>query len=371
MTKLPPRSDVKIADTWDLSPLYPDEKQWEADLKKLDKQSADYDKYRGQLASHSALASCLRLESRVSRRAERVGAFAYLRAAEDQTDSDAQRMMGRFQHVATRLSERSSFLRPEVLSLSQAKAKRLLAAPELSRFQLLLERMLRYRPHTLGESEERLLAMQGEMSQAAQRSFRQLLDADLKFGDVKDHRGRSQELSHATLRTFLLSPQRDVRRQAFEQYYAQIVGHENVLAAMLSGSVQRDIYYAKVRGYPSALSAALFPDRVPESVYQNLIATVRGRLPVLYRYLELRRKKLRLKSLHQYDLEVPLFQAGVRRRSWDQAVAAVIESLAPLGDEYCQVLESGLRGAGAIAIRTAASKAAPSATASMTAIRTF
>ena len=138
-------------------------------------------------------------------------------------------------------------------------------------YRLLIERLVRFKPHTLGKKEEELLAMQGEMAQAASRTFRQLHDADLKFGFVTNERGEKIELSNATFSQLLHSPKRSVRREAFHQYYAQFAAHENTLAATLHGSILKDVYHARARQYPSSLDAALFPDNVPRSVYDNLI----------------------------------------------------------------------------------------------------
>jgi oligoendopeptidase F len=140
----------------------------------------------------------------------------------------------------------------------------------------------------------------------------------------------------------LHSPKRNVRSTAFHQYYSVFTGHENALAATLSGSVQRDIYYAKARGYNSAIEAALFHDDVPISVYDNLIAAVREKLPALYRYYDLRRRKMRLKDIHHYDTYVPILSDLDQKRTWQQAVDAVLSSLAPLGNDYVSVLARGL-----------------------------
>src|SRR5262249_9810328 len=129
---------------------------------------------------------------------------------------------------------------------------------------------------------------------------------------------------------------------AFHQYYAQYQAHENTLAATLGGSIQRDVYYAKVRGFPSALESALFADNVPIAVYDNLIASVHRNLPALYRYYELRRRKMKIPDIHHYDTYVPILSEIASRHTWNQAVKLVVESLEPLGSQYCGVLESGL-----------------------------
>jgi oligoendopeptidase F len=197
-------------------------------------------------------------------------------------------------------------MRPEILAIPEDTMSALMSDGRLDLYRLLLERLVRYRPHTLSDNEERLLAMQGEMASAAGNAFRQLNDADLRFGEIQDHNDRTIELSHATFEQLLISPQRKVRRNAFDQYYSQFSAHENTLAATLCGSIQRDVYYAKARDYPSSLDAALFPDNVPIDVYNNLISAVRASLPNVHHYLEVRQRKMELKDLHHYDTYVPI-----------------------------------------------------------------
>jgi oligoendopeptidase F len=343
--RLPKRSQVKTADTWDLSSLYETDEAWEADFQKFEKKISGYKKYCGKLGeSVKTLAACLKFDSALERLGDRLGVYAFLKTSEDQANSDYQRMLGRFQNAATRASEAGSYIRPELLAIPDEKMQQFLEAPELKLYRLELERLLRYKPHTLGQSEEKLLAMQGEMAQAASKAFRQLLDADMKFGVLEDEKGRQVELSNATFLQFLQSPKRSVRKAAFHQYYQQFSGHENTLAATLNGSIQKDVYYAKVRGYKSALTAALFPDNVPQKVYDNLIASVRKALPAVHRFYELRKRKMRLKSIHHYDTYVPILSDIETHYTWKQAVDAVIDSLAPLGENYCSALKQGLIG---------------------------
>ncbi len=340
---LPKRSQVKPADCWDLSSLYPDDAAWEKAFKKWEKQIAGYAAFRGKLASDAkTLAACLKYDADFDRLGERIGTYAYLKTTEDQSNSDYQRMKGRFQHVAMQASEASSWIRPEIMSIPAKKIAQFLDARELKPWRLALDRILRYRPHTLGKKEERLLAMQGQMSEASNQAFRQLNDADLKWGLIRDARGEKVELGHSSFSAFLHSSSRRVRKEAFHQYYAEYDEHKNTLAATLNGSVQRDVYYARARGHRSALESALFADKVPTSVYDNLIASVHKNLPALYRYYELRRRKMKLKEIHHYDTYVPILSDLDKRTTWDQAVKTVVRALEPLGREYTAELERGL-----------------------------
>ena len=299
---LPPRSEIAEADTWDLSSLFPNHAAWEEGFKQFEEKIGGFAAFRGQLSKDAAtLAACLDFDNEVDRLGERVYIYASLHTTQDQANSTYQAMLGRVINVFTRASEAASFIRPEVMAIPDATSQHFLAASELAPHKFTLERMCRYKPHTLGEKEEHLLAMQGEMAGAANRAFRQLLDADMKFGTVTNEKGEEVELGNSTLSSFLLSPSRDVRKTAFHQYYKQFVGHENTLAATLQGSIQKDAYYARAR-------------------------------------------KMGLDAIHHYDTYVPIITDMQVNRTWDDAVELVINSLQPLGSEYCGVLNEGLRG---------------------------
>ena len=343
--RVPARSEVDPRDCWDLSSLYPSDAEWEQDLVKFKELIGGFEKFRGQLAQGpQRLAECLQFDMQVDLLSERLGTYVFLKTTEDQANDLYQAMMGRFQNLAVRASQLASYIRPEILSISAEQLASYMVAPELEPFRLVLERIARFKPHTLSDKEESLLAMQGEMAQTAGKIFRQLNDADLKFGFVTDANGQSVELTNSTFSQLLISPDRGVRRAAFHQYYEQFHAHENTLAATLAGSIHTDVYYSKARGYESALAAALFPDNVPQAVYDNLLSTVRSQLPAVHRYLEVRRQKMKLNDLHHYDTYVPILADMEQTREWDEAVQTVIDSLSPLGEDYCRTLTAGLNG---------------------------
>ncbi len=343
--KLPTRAQVKAADTWDLNSLFPSDAAWETAFATWEKQISGYDEFRGKLADDAqTLARLLEFDIEFERAGERLGTYAFLKTAEDTANSDYQRMIGRYRNVASRAAQASSFIRPEIMDIPAEKMDAFLVAKALAPHRLTLERVLRYRPHTLGKNEEKLLAMQSEMSEAANQVFRQLTDADMKWGMIKNERGELIELGNSSFSAFLHSPSRAVRKKAFHEYYKQFAAHENTLAAALSGSVQRDVYYARARSYPSALDAALFHDKVPPAVVENLIAAVHRHLPALYRYYDLRRRSMKLKDIHHYDTYVPILSELNVRNTWPQAVKLVLAAIEPLGSEYCGALERGLNG---------------------------
>jgi oligoendopeptidase F len=343
--KLPPRSEVPADDTWDLNSLYADDAAWTADLAVMREKIERFPEFAGTLGnSAERLAECLDFDAEIDRLADQLGVYAYLKSTEDQANSDYQELIGRYQHMATEAGQKASFIRPELMAIPDDQLQAMIAEDILAPYRLQLERIVRYKPHTLTANEERLIAMQGEMAQTASRSFRQLHDADLKFGTIIDDAGREVDLSHATLGQLLESPDGQVRKTAFHQYYTQFTAHENVLAATLNGSIQGDVYYARARGYDGALQQALFADNVPASVYDGLIAAVRSNLPALHKYYDVRRRKMGLKEIHHYDTYVPILSDQRQQRPWNTAVEEIIAAVQPLGSEYAAVLEKGLRG---------------------------
>ena len=343
--RLPSRSQQKPCDCWDLSRLFPGDDAWEKAFTRWEKRIAGYEKHRGKLAEGPrALAACLKFDLDFDRAGERLGTYAHLKTAEDTTNSTYQRMYGRFINAVSRAAQAASYIRPEILAIPDGKLKKLIADRRLAPYRLMLERLVRHKPHTLSQKEEKLLAMQTEMAQAAGHAFEQLDNADMKFGAVRDEKGRRIELSHATYQTLLHSPKRSVRRTAFAKYYRQYADHQHTLAATLNGSMQSDVYYARARNFAGSREAALFGDRVPESVYDNLIVSVHRHLPALYHYYEVRRRKMRLRDVHHYDTYVPILTKLQTRHTWGQAVDLVTAALEPLGSDYCAALERGLTG---------------------------
>jgi len=343
--KLPERSRVNKADCWDLSSLFPSDTAWEKALKRWQKQLQNYAAFGGTLSqSGAALAACLEFDSRIERAAEKLEYYAFLKTAEDSTNNTYQNMLGRFRNAAQEAEELASYIRPELLAISSIKMKKLLSSTAVRPWKLALERVLRYKPHTLSGREERILAMQGEVNSASGQTFQQLHNSDMRFGLILNEKGEQVEMGHGNLGTFMESPRRSVRRRAYDCYYGTFSRYQYTLASTLAGSIKANVYKARVRGYGSALEAALFPDQVPVTLYENLIQTVSEHLPALHAYYALRAKILRLKKFNLYDQYVPLLPDVRMKHTWPQAVNVVLDSIAPLGSHYAKTLGGGLRG---------------------------
>ena len=342
--KIPERRELAPEDTWDLSKLFQDDTAWKKGLAEFEAMIPKIESYKGTLGQGAEqLRSFLDFMNEVGILEERLGYYAQLRYSENGGDSSHQAKVARYMQAASKAETAGSFIRPELLSIPDDKMETFLASPELEEFQIYLKKILRFKPHTLPEREERILAMQIESNQTAGKAFSALSDVDLDFGTVETPEG-AKPLSQGSFSFFMIHPDRGVRERAYRQFYGVFDGHKNTFAALYGGSVHLDIYHARVREYPSARAMALFPDKVPERVYDQLIEEVHGRFDTLHRYYRLRRKVLGLDSLRHYDVYVPLVENITVNYPYEEAVDLVIEALSPLGEEYTTTLRQGLLG---------------------------
>ncbi|MDP4158555.1 MAG: oligoendopeptidase F, partial [Bacillota bacterium] len=213
--------------------------------------------------------------------------------------------------------------------------------PNLELYNHALEDILRKKEHILGSAEEKLLAQMGELAEAPGAIFSMANNADLKFPSIQDESGQTVELTKGNFIQFMESPKQTVRKAAFETLYKTYNKQRNTWAATLNASIKSDVSFAKARHYSTAIEASLDDDRVPLKVYDSLIDTVHEFLPQMHRYIQLRKKILKLKELHMYDIYVPIVPETSMTISYEEAKKIVIEGLRPLGQDYIRILEEG------------------------------
>jgi len=338
------RADVPIADTWDLSPIFADDAAWETEFAVLSSRYEEVNACRGSLGKSAAdLARVMEFEKTLDYSIERLSQYAGLRLSEDSSNAQSLDRDGRLSSLGAKISEACSWVAPEIQEIPDETFAKFLDDPLLSDWKISLHRLRRLKPHILSNKEERILSLAMPAVSGHHETFSQLTNVDMSFGSVRDDRGRDIELTQSSFSSLLQRPDHEVRKQAFTRFYTEFDAHRFTLASSLACSVKGDVFLAKARNYPSALEASLFPDNVPVSVYDNLIVAVRERLPDLHRYYALRKRVFNLPELHVYDTYAPLVGAVQSDVSFDEAIAKVLDSLHPLGDEYTDILSRGLR----------------------------
>ncbi|MFC5405223.1 oligoendopeptidase F [Cohnella soli] len=341
MSQVMKRSEVPNEHRWKLEDLYPNQAAWDAEFKKVKQLVGKIADYQGKLKDAASIARCFALDDDVSLLTERLYVYANMRHHEDTAETSYQALSEKSKKLSVEVGEATSFITPEILSLSEAQLTGLIAEPSLAKYKRTLEEMLRQKPHILSKNEESLLAQVGNVSQAPNTIFGMLNNADLKFPKVRNEKGEEVELTHGRYIQFLESKDRNVRREAFKAMYDTYAKWKNTLASTLSANVTKNLFYAKARKYPSTLEMSLFGDNIPQSVYDNLISTIHEFLPLMHRYMDLRKKLLKLDELHMYDLFAPLVEEFAMEITYEQAKEKVFDSLAPLGEDYRKVLREG------------------------------
>lgn len=341
-SELKKRADVAINDTWDLTRIYKSDDKWREDFEDWKKFAERTSSYKGKLSSVEGLIEFLRYEEDLSREGDKLSVYAFLKSSEDLSNATYQEMKSSFGLVANAVAESASFANPELLSLSDETWRIFLEDERLAPWKIKLQRLLRLKRHTLSPGEEKLIASLGELSEVPSKTFRLLNDAETKFKSVKDERGEERPLTHETFQLFLQSPSREVRKNAFEVFYSEYESKQNTFASLLEGTIRKDVFYAKARGFDSSLQAAMYYEEIPESVYLNLTNVVRQYLPTLYRYYELRRKLMNLDEIHFYDVYVPVLSNISVHYEWDEAVKTITRALQPLGSEYVENFKKGV-----------------------------
>jgi oligoendopeptidase F len=337
------REAISEDSTWDLSGLYSASEAWQKEFTALENDFKGYAAHQGKLGdSAAALKACLEFDMGISRTLEKLYTFAHLRNDEDKTHTVHQENFERVVRLSTQIAQARSFIESEIMSIPENRINDFLQDAELEFYKLHLERMLRYRQHTLSEKEEALLASTAEIARAAREGFDMLDNADLKLGVVKDEAGDDVTITHGNFQSLLQSYDRRIRREAFEAHYAAYEGHQFTYASLLSSSVKKDMFYARTRQFPSVREQALFSENIPVAVYDNLIDSVHSNLPALYKYFDLRKRLLKLDELHVYDCSVPLVKDIHWHMSYKEASEKITEALKPLGNDYTEMVHKGL-----------------------------
>ena len=343
---IPARKDVPAKDKWDLSSIYKSDDEWEAALKSIPELTAKAASYKGRLGSSAdTLLSALRELEAANLAMETVYHYASLQHEADEDDTAATDRDGRAMMAYTQMQAELSFVDPEIQEIDETKLRSWISTKEFADYRIYIEKLLHFKQYILSEKEERILSLAMQPAQTAETSFSVLTNVDMNktFGTVTEN-GEEKQLTETTWGVFMHSQDRKVREEAYKKFYAKYEEHQNTIAALYAGSVNQDVFSMRARGYKSSLEQALYGNKVPTTVYHNLIDCVHKNLPALHDYYKLRREALGLAKgeLRHYDVYVPLLKSVKTVTPYEQAVEICRAALAPLGTEYTDRLCDGL-----------------------------
>jgi oligoendopeptidase F len=341
------RSEVSALDCWNTGAMYRDYSEWEKDLSKWSgSQTAPFyptlDSSLYDLTKTQDVKKLLDAYMEIDRHLTLIYTYAHLRHDEDVAEETSKKAYMSAIRAFHGLQEEASWIEPAFLQLSQEVLDQILNAKELEGYHVYLKKIIRLKPHTLSAEKEQLVAAAGRALETSVKAFRALNDADLRFPDCKDEKGELHELTHGSYSLYIKDKDRTLRKEAFTNLHETFGLFENTFCELLEGQVQKLLFRSRIRNYNSCLESALFPHEIDLSVYTSLVNSAKQGLPVLHDYLSVRKKQLGYSELRLYDMYVPIVHEVEIKKSYEEAVEVILESLSVLGGEYQAILKKGL-----------------------------
>ena len=341
--KLNTREEADARYKWAIEDLYKDDEDCKRDYELLKSRIPELTKFRGRLGeSAEVLLSMQKLSDELNQLLEKVYVYANQRLHENTDNSTYQNLASQAQGLLVELSESLSFVEPELMELPDGIIETFLDEnEELLVYRQYFENIIRQKKHVLPTEQEQLLAAMGEVAESPKDIFSMFNNADIRFPEITGEDGHPVQVTHGRYMSLMQSRNRQVRKDAFEAMYGVYGDWRNTLAAMYRANVKQEAFLAKAHKYTSDLEAALDGSHIPVKVYEQLIEAVHESMPLMYRYMKLRKKLLGVEELHMYDLYVPVIEQDHSEIPFEQAKKTVLEGLAPMGEEYLHLLREG------------------------------
>ena len=323
--------------TWAVEDIYESDKAWEEEFESV-KTKLDLSEFKGKLASKEGFYKMMKKQEGLTRVLEKLSVYAMMKHDIDTRDSIYDAMTNKVMSVYAEFSSNSAFIVPELTALPEKKLKEYIEDESLQEYSYFLTTLLKKKKHVLSEKEEKLLALGSEAMSSFNDIFGKIDNADLPLTTFTYKRNK-YALTHGTYGVYMHESDRGLRKKAFTEYYKAYVSMINTISSTYSGSVKKDVYYAKARKYSSALEMALSNEDVDKKVYKNLISSVHKALPLLHKYMSVKKKSMGVKTMHMYDVYCPIVEDAEIKLEYDKAYDLVCEGLSALGKDYVALLE--------------------------------
>ncbi|MGI6216099.1 MAG: oligoendopeptidase F [Coriobacteriales bacterium] len=338
------RDQIDLKYRWDLEAIFPTDEDFLSALKSASAYPDELEAFKGKISkSPQDLLGYLRVSENAGIELGKLANYAMRKSDEDTRESKYQDYSSRVMLLITQISRATSWSNSELLTLTEEEVEQMYEkCPELEHYRVLLNRIFRMRKHVLSPAEEALLASAQEMASQPENIFSLLNDADLKFDDAIDSNGESHPVTHGSYIPLMTSPDRVLRKSAYDSLYKTYGQFKNTCAATLNAQVKQLKFYSDARKYNSSLEYALDGNEIPPSVYTNLIDAVHDNLPAMHKYISLRKKTLGLDDLRYYDLYVPIVENVEMKFTYEQACDIILKALEPMGEDYLSMVREGL-----------------------------
>lgn len=337
------RNELDPAYCWDLEAMYADDELWEKDFSEAARAAEDFRSFCGKMQEGpESLLEILKSRENMERKAEHLYVYANMRWHQDTANGKYQAMAGKSAQLLTQVNDAQAFVEPEILALSEQKVQKYMDnCPGLELYKRFFSEIFRGKEHVLTPDMEALLARAQDMANAPQQIFMNFNNADLTFGEIKDADGTAVTVTNGNYTVLLKNRDRRVRKDAFHAMYGAYEAHKNTLAATMDANTTAQRFFASARKYTSSRAMALDGAHIPEQVYDELIEAVHEGLPLMYRYMQIRKQVMAVDELHMYDVYVPLTKSFEKKYTFEEAKALVKDALSVMGEEYVSLLQEG------------------------------
>ncbi len=339
------RSEAKEEYTWDLTPMYANEKEWEKEVEEVKELSKVVSSYEGKVTkSAKDLLSVLDHLSALMQKLDKAYQYTARLFDEDQGNSKHQSMNQKMMSLWVDVSGKTAFIDPEILATDDETISSYMKEEEgLKLYDKYIKEIRRLKDHTLSAEVEKVAAMTGEMAQAPSEIYEAFTNVDITYPSIKDENGEEVRITDGRFVHLLESSDRRVRKDTFEAYYATYKKYLNTMAATYASEVKARIFNSKLRGYSSNLEAAVDKNNVSPTVYKNLVDSVNRNISKLHRYVSLRKKCLGVSELHMYDIYTPMIKDAAKEVPYEEAQEIIKKALAVLGDDYVALLDEAFK----------------------------
>ncbi|NLA71457.1 MAG: oligoendopeptidase F [Clostridiaceae bacterium] len=335
------RSQVPVEQTWDMTTVFPSLEAWEASFVDVSSKKDAITKYQGKLAeSADTLLVAIKSREAIMDELTRLAIYAFHRSDEDTADPVFLAMKGRLGALLAAMMGDDAWFEPEIANIPEDTLNRFIEEnSDLQTYHHFFDNILREKKYQLSPKEEALLARASQIFDGADETYGILSNADMTFDPIENEKGEMVEMSHSHFGLYLENRDPRVRRDAFTSMYKTFGQFRNTCATTLTNAIRVNTYNKTIRGFESGREASLFRNVIPESVYDSLLEAVNERLPLLHRYVRLRKRMLGVDELHSYDMYVPLVEDFDPHYTFDEAKEILYKGLAPLGEEYVSLLK--------------------------------
>ncbi len=325
---------------WNVKDLYASEKEYKKDFEEVESRLKELALFKGHIMeSAKKILALLELDTEVDKKIEQIYVYAHLQNDQDTTNVKYQVLYKKAYKLYESYRETTSFIVPEILKSTEEVVEKFLKEEKgLKSYERMLKDLFKMKPFILDESREQLISQFSGVMGVPDEVFSYLTDADLKFGTILNEKGEEEELNEKSYRKFIESPNREVRKNAFLKLFTTYGDFKNTYAALLASEVAKNNKIALIRSYKSTLHSSLFGNDIPESVYFNLIATVKKNIAPLSKFWKIKKKNLGVEELHLYDTFASGIKIPTKTYSENDAKQVILDSLNVLGENYIKDL---------------------------------